>query len=42
VLLNVSTRTVEGHRHMVLSKMEVSTAAQLVGVVMRVGGGGRT
>ena len=42
VLLNVSTRTVEGHRHMLLSKMEVSTAAQLVGVVMRVESGGRT
>jgi len=37
VLLNISTRTVEGHRHMLLTKMEVSTAAHLVGLVMRVG-----
>lgn len=42
VLLNVSTRTIEAHRHMLLSKMEVSTAAQLVGLVMRVGDTGRT
>ncbi len=37
-VLQVSVRTVEGHRRMVLSKMEVSTAAQLVRAVMRVGG----
>ncbi len=42
VLLNVSTRTIEGHRHMLLSKMEVSTAAQLVGLAMRVGAPART
>ena len=42
VLLNVSTRTVEGHRNMVLSKMEASTAAQLAGLIMRVGDAVRT
>ena len=30
--LDVSVRTVEGHRRMVLSKMDVSSAAQLVRV----------
>jgi len=37
-VLNVSVRTVEGHRHMIFSKMGVSTAAQLVATIMRVGG----
>jgi FixJ family two-component response regulator len=34
VAMNVSVRTVEGHRRMVLSKMHVSSAAQLVRVVL--------
>jgi two-component system response regulator FixJ len=34
VAMNVSTRTVEGHRRMVLSKMDVSSAAQLVHIVL--------
>jgi FixJ family two-component response regulator len=34
--MNVSVRTVEGHRRMVFSKMNVSSAAQLVGTVLRV------
>ena len=32
--MNVSVRTVEGHRRMVFSKMNVSSAAQLVRVVL--------
>jgi FixJ family two-component response regulator len=36
-LLKVSVRTVEGHRGRLLSKMGVSTAAQLVATVMRGG-----
>ena len=32
--LNVSVRTVEGHRRMVFSKMNVSSAAQLVRIVL--------
>ena len=32
--MNVSVRTVEGHRRMVLSKMNVSSAAQLVRTVL--------
>jgi two-component system response regulator FixJ len=40
--LDVSVRTVEGHRHMVLSKMSVSTTAELVHTVMSVGEGGST
>ena len=32
--MNVSVRTVEGHRRMVLSKMNVSAAAQLVRIVL--------
>ncbi len=32
--LNISVRTIEGHRHMVLMKMKVSTAAELVRAVM--------
>lgn len=32
--LHVSVRTVEGHRHLVLSKMNVSSAAQLVRTVL--------
>jgi FixJ family two-component response regulator len=32
--LNVSVRTVEGHRRMVFSKMDVSSAAQLVSTVL--------
>ncbi len=32
--MNVSIRTVEGHRRMVLSKMNVSAAAQLVRIVL--------
>jgi len=32
--MNVSVRTVEGHRRMVFSKMNVASAAQLVAVVM--------
>ena len=32
--MNVSVRTVEGHRRMVLSKMKVSSAAQLVRTVL--------
>ena len=35
VAMNVSVRTVEGHRRMVLSKMNVSSAAQLVRTVLR-------
>jgi FixJ family two-component response regulator len=34
--LQVSVRTVEGHRRMVFSKMNVSSAAQLVRVVLRI------
>jgi two-component system response regulator FixJ len=34
VVMNVSVRTVEGHRRMVLSKMHVSSAAQLVRTVL--------
>jgi len=34
VAMNVSVRTVEGHRRMVFSKMHVSSAAQLVGTVL--------
>ncbi len=34
--MNVSTRTVEGHRRMVLSKMNVSSATQLVRAVLGV------
>ena len=33
-LLQVSVRTVEGHRRKVLSKMLASSAAQLVGTVL--------
>jgi len=36
VAMNVSVRTVEGHRRMVLSKMNVSSAAQLVRTVLGV------
>jgi FixJ family two-component response regulator len=36
VAMNVSVRTVEGHRRMVLSKMNVSSAAQLVSTVLGV------
>ena len=36
VVLRVSVRTVEGHRRMVLSKTNVSSAAQLVRVVLSV------
>jgi two-component system response regulator FixJ len=36
VSMNVSVRTVEGHRRMVLSKMNVSSAAQLVRTVLGV------
>jgi two-component system, LuxR family, response regulator FixJ len=36
--LRVSVRTVEGHRRIVLSKANVSSAAQLVRVVLGVGG----
>ena len=32
--LHVSVRTVEGHRRMVFSKMDVSSAAQLVRTVL--------
>jgi len=32
--LGVSVRTVEGHRRMIFMKMDVSSAAQLVGIVM--------
>jgi DNA-binding CsgD family transcriptional regulator len=32
--LHVSVRTVEGHRRMVLSKMNVASAAQLVRTVL--------
>jgi two-component system response regulator FixJ len=39
VALNVSVRTVEGHRHLLLTKMKVSTATELVHAVMRVGEG---
>ena len=35
VAMQVSVRTVEGHRRMVLSKMSVSSAAQLVRTVLR-------
>jgi two-component system, LuxR family, response regulator FixJ len=41
-VLNISTRTVEGHRHALLSKLSVSTTPQLVRTVMSVGGVGRT
>ena len=34
VALQVSVRTVEGHRRMVFSKMHVSSAAQLVRTVL--------
>lgn len=34
-VMKVSVRTVEGHRRMVFSKMEVSSAAQLVSIVLR-------
>jgi DNA-binding CsgD family transcriptional regulator len=34
VAMRVSVRTVEGHRRMVLSKMNVSSAAQLVRTVL--------
>jgi two-component system response regulator FixJ len=34
VAMNVSVRTVEGHRRIVLSKMNVSSAAQLVRTVL--------
>lgn len=34
--MNVSVRTVEGHRRIVLSKMDVSSAAQLVSTVLSV------
>jgi DNA-binding CsgD family transcriptional regulator len=34
VAMNVSVRTVEGHRRMVLSKMNVSSATQLVRTVL--------
>lgn len=37
-VLNVSVRTVEGHRRMLLSKMGVATAAELVHAVMLAGG----
>lgn len=40
VAMNVSVRTVEGHRRMVLSKMNVSSAAQLVRTVLGVREGG--
>jgi two-component system, LuxR family, response regulator FixJ len=36
VALNVSVRTVEGHRRMVFSKMDVSSAAQLVRTVLSI------
>jgi FixJ family two-component response regulator len=36
VAMNVSVRTVEGHRRMVLSKMDVSSATQLVATVLGV------
>jgi FixJ family two-component response regulator len=36
--MNISVRTVEGHRRMVLSKMNVSSATQLVHVVLRARG----
>lgn len=36
--MNVSVRTVEGHRRMVFFKMDVSSAAQLVRVVLRARG----
>jgi len=39
--LRVSVRTVEGHRRMVLSKTNVSSAAQLVRTVLGAGQGGR-
>jgi FixJ family two-component response regulator len=35
VAMHLSVRTVEGHRRMVFSKMDVSSAAQLVGAVLR-------
>ena len=35
-VMDVSVRTVEGHRRMVLSKMDVASAAQLVRVVLSV------
>jgi two-component system response regulator FixJ len=34
VAMNISTRTVEGHRRMVFSKMDVTSAAQLVRTVL--------
>jgi FixJ family two-component response regulator len=37
-VMNVSVRTVEGHRRMVFSKMHVSSAAQLVRTVLSVRG----
>jgi len=36
VAMNVSVRTVEGHRRMVFSKMDVSSATQLVRAVLSV------
>jgi DNA-binding CsgD family transcriptional regulator len=36
VAMNVSVRTVEGHRRNVFSKINVSSAAQLVRTVMSV------
>jgi FixJ family two-component response regulator len=39
VAMTVSVRTVEGHRRMVLSKMDVTSAAQLVRVVLSARGG---
>jgi two-component system response regulator FixJ len=41
VAMKVSTRTVEGHRRTVLSKMDVSSAAQLVRIVLSAGGDSR-
>ena len=38
--MNVSVRTVEGHRRMVFSKMNVSSAAHLVGTVLSARGAG--
>jgi len=40
--MKVSVRTVEGHRRMVFFKMNVSSAAQLVHMVLSGQGGGRT
>ena len=39
IALRVSVRTVEGHRRLVFSKMNVSSAAQLVRVVLGARGG---